>query len=133
MNIKHLEPGPKDAGFTVLARVEGNGGANITIASLDEIRRYVTYRDGTPDTTGTEITISDVVSDTPDTSDDRWNYDPEEGGDAEGPNFVDPIPASEFDSVGPAQITYKFTPATGYGEPWFDVYQRTIEDPLAFN
>ena len=125
----------KGAGRTILARVRGNG-AYITRASLAEVRRYVTYRDGTPDTVGVALTITDVVFDTlqeaADSDDCDYQFDAV--ADAElGFNLRDPIPASVFTATGPVQITYVYTPEAGFGEPFIDVYQGLVEDPLLFN
>jgi hypothetical protein len=98
----------EDGGATVLARVIGQAGSNITQASLSTIT-YAIYaaETGTSVATGT-VTISSSVYDTLQTSDARWTHD------TTGYNFTHALTASNFASGDKRyRVEYKFTPVSG--------------------
>ncbi len=113
----------EDFAATLLARVTGNAGTNITQASLTSITYAVYDRSVNPVTavnTGT-LTIASVVYDTLQTTDDRWDVD------TTGYNFAYTFPGTLFPSGNREyRVEVKFTPTSGEAFPlWADL--RTME------
>jgi len=100
----------EDSGLYLMARVKGNAGVNITVASISAITVYVYARDaGTLIATLTP-TVSGVVFDTLQTTalDPRWTKD------SVGYNFGYAIPAASFPTGGTAyRVEVIFDPASG--------------------
>lgn len=103
----------EDSGASLMARIKGGDGANITQASISSIAYSVFslsttngVTTGTETTTGT-LTVSDVVFDTLQT-DARW------GKDSTGYNFRWDVPASVLANGDTTyRIEIKFTPTSG--------------------
>lgn len=117
-----------NSGVTVMARIMGNVGTPITQATLSGIT--YTVRDITAQTTVAQdvaLTISQVVWDSLQQADPRWDLDDADNLGADGRygyNFAATIPAAKFASytvdsdtgnVTPHryQIDIEFTPASG--------------------
>ena len=99
------------SGQTVMGRIYGHAGTAITQVSLSAVAYTVTRvaSDKSESVTGQgSLTISDVVFDTLQDDDPRWEIDDT------GYNFAALIPASCFQEGGQFhRIAIKFTPATG--------------------
>lgn len=98
----------EDGGFSVMARVVGQNGVNITIASISTITaRFNDVYDGSVVLASGGLTVANVVFDTLQT-DARWTKD------AIGYNFRHDVAASAMatgDRV--VRCEYVFTPASG--------------------
>ena len=100
-------------GYVVIARVSALSGSYITQAGISTVKRHTNTYNGTTwsnDASGDSLTVSAVVFDTLQTTDDdaRWTAD------AVGYNFLDTVPASDFaDGTTQVQVEYVFAPASG--------------------
>lgn len=108
----------EDAGATLMARIVGQDGSNITQASLTAITcKVFDLNSATPDTAVStpSITIADVVFDTLQT-DSRWSFD------TTGYNFRHSPSSANF-SAGDHRyrIEYKFDPVSG--DDFFVVFE----------
>lgn len=111
----------EDTSLTVMARVKGHSGTNITQASISSITCSVYTDNG--DETGTLVTspsvvVSSAVSDTLVTDDPRWTVD------TTGYNFIHTIPSAAFPTPVRHRVEYKFTPASG--DPFFLVVKVNV-------
>lgn len=128
------------SGVTLMARILGNSGTPITQSDISTIAytiRNLTL--GTTPVTSTSLTVSSVVFNALQQSDQRWTADSQyaPGTDRRwGYNFLATLPAASFadlfavDSASPFDVTpYKvqvsvvFTPASG--QPFRQVFQFT--------
>lgn len=98
----------EDSGCSLMARVLGVDGANITQASISSITYAVHNADtGAEVVASTSLTVASVVFDTLQT-DSRWHVD------STGYNFRMDAPAASFPTGNTRyHVEVKFTPATG--------------------
>lgn len=103
----------EDSSLTVMARITGNAGTNITQASLTSIKLRVFDLDDDGAEVGAEatLTISSVVYDSLQTSDPRWTVD------STGYNFLYTIPAARF-PTGPCLALCQFVITPTSGDPF---------------
>lgn len=101
--------GWEDASLTVMARIQGNAGTNITQASLSSITCKVFDLDNANVVVATPaVTISSAVFDSLQTTDPRWTKD------TTGYNFRFTVTASSFPTGSRRyQIEFVFTPTSG--------------------
>lgn len=114
-------------GITLMDRVQGNGGTNITQASISSIAYNVTRygskddaeecKNGTAVITAGVLQKTSVVFDTLQTAA-PWNSDPAQGGDATGYNFRYDSPATDRPAVDGGgtywhRYDVTFTPVSG--------------------
>lgn len=113
----------EDTSLTVMARIKGNAGTNITQASLSSITCR-SYDSSDTLVVSPTVTISSSVFDTLQTEDDdpRWTKD------STGYNFAFTIPAAAFPSPQLYRVEFKFTPAVG--DPFFLVLRVNAQDIL---
>lgn len=113
----------EDSGPTVLMRIVGQGGTNITQSDINTITYQVNNIDSADSTTATAsstgLTVSSVVYNTLQ-RDALWKNEDGEYIDDEGYNFKHALPASAFPVPSKLyHVKYRFTPASG--EAWNDV------------
>lgn len=113
----------EDSSLTLMARITGNAGTNITQASLSALtcRVFDSDDDNEEILPAPTITIAATVFDTLQTSDPRWTVD------TTGYNFKFTIPAANF-PTGPRRVQwqFKFTPTSGdpfFWNGWADVLE----------
>jgi hypothetical protein len=108
----------EDSGASLLARITGHDGANVTQATFTSIT-YGVYIKSTDDAVGSEgqtVTVADVIFDTLQTNATLWPF-----GDA-GYNFKHDLPAASFPTADTTYIVeYVFTPVTG--AVWHETFE----------
>jgi hypothetical protein len=111
----------EDSGFSLMARIKGQTGSNITQASISTITAtfYNIDDEDAPVAIGSpaSLTVASVVFDTLQT-DSRWTKD------ATGYNFRYDVPATRTGTPCKMRVEIKFVPTTG--EPFHDVWEGTV-------
>ena len=96
----------KDCGWTALARIALPDGTIAQQADISTITCTVMDDDGTANSPGS-LTVANVIFDTLQTSDGRWD------GDSTGFNFAYEVPATSFPAANFTRVEFTFTPAAG--------------------